>query len=109
MKSVGEFKGDLAMEMSYHLTENCWIIVHAWNQQFEFKSTGNVIARLVRDGNTVTLSSGDGKHDSLSVKLREDNLEIATPISLHLDRRNLARSSMELLIHRIDIAARKKP
>ena len=101
MSSNAAYQGDLSFEMDYELTRNCWVIIHAWNQQFEFKATGKKIGRLVRKGDEVSVSCGNEDGSPLVVKLRDDNVQSSTPISIHLDRRNLARSHMELLIHRI--------
>ncbi len=109
LTSLRTFKGDLSFEIDYSMSKNCWIIVHAWNQQFELKASGNTFVRLVRKGNTVTISNAGEDSSRLSVKLREENLESSTPISIHLDRRNLWRKEMELLIRRIGVESSNTP
>lgn len=106
LRSRSAFKGDLSVEIAYQMSPNCEIWMHAWNQQFEFKETGKAIARLVRKGDTVTFSSGN--QPPTTVKLREENLDSETPIAFHLDRRNLYRPRMELLVLGITIGSQTR-
>ncbi len=103
LKSSSVFTGDFALEMAYKMSDRCEIWLHLWNQQFEFTATGNAVARLVRKGDTVMLTSGN--QAPKTIKLKAENLESATPIALHLDRRkkNWLNRRHEALFWRVGV------
>jgi hypothetical protein len=97
-------KGNIELTIDYDLTDNCEIWLSLWNDLFQFKAIGRQTATLRRTGDTVVFSSGKAPPTTMKLKLSQQ--ELATPILLHMDRRNLFRAKMELLIKRIEVKTR---
>ncbi len=101
LESKRSISGDGEIQIAYSMSKDCQMIVHVWNQTFEFSATGQAIARLQRDGNKVVTMNGNNQ--PRTVFLKDENLDSSEPISIHMDRRNLSRPAMELQIKAIAV------
>ncbi len=101
LQSIKPYVGDFAIQIAYSMDKNCEIWFSMWGEIFRFEAVGTSVATLVRKGDTVNYSCA-GMLTKV-IKLKESQMANASPILLHLDRRNLWRPRMELVIHGIKI------
>lgn len=101
LKSAQSFSGDFGIQISYSMDARCELWLSMWGETFCFEKAGKSVATLVRKGDIVTyMCDGDSPK---AVKLKESQVSDATPVLIHLDRRNLYRPRMELIVHGIAI------
>ena len=138
LTSIQQYKGDLALQITYDMDDNCEMWVSLWGETFSFGKTGKTVsppsismrftmkrhagsssspsvaggsspdvAVLVRKGSTVRFTWGSNSPQT--IKLKEAQLDSPSAIEIHLDRKNLWRAKMELVVHGISIKTTVQP
>jgi hypothetical protein len=90
------------IEIAYEITDQTQMWVSLWGETFKFESSaggGAAIAEIIRNGEAVTFSNGITP--PITVVLKQQNKDVATPLVIQMDQRNLYRPTMELLVKRV--------
>lgn len=101
IRTKQKYRGDLQLEINYEMSSRCEMWVTIWGERFDFKAAGKGVARLERKGDAVTFRCNDGKGTVVNLKAAQAGR--TSPVLLHLDRQNLYRAKMELLLRSVSI------
>lgn len=101
IRTKQKYRGDLQLEINYEMSSRCEMWVTIWGERFDFKATGKGVAHLERKGDVVTFRCNEGK--GTVVNLKASQAGRTSPVLLHLDRQNLYRAKMELLLRSVSI------